>query len=127
MDLEGRAKRVDQLLSQCLDLIPLLVGEQQNELVSRVARDEARLAENVAEMDGDVLQQTISRVVAHHIVDFLEVIQVQEHYGHLRPVEQFLMGDRAGAGVTKAESPEDYARSSGLWPSYSLRSNLFSE
>ena len=71
-----------ELFRQRFDLLLLLVGEQQEEFVSRIAGNEARTADRVAQVAGDAAFWL--RVVTHHVVNVLEVVEVEEHNGHRR-------------------------------------------
>ena len=58
----------------------LEVGEQQEELVPTLPRDQVRLARASAEPLGELLQELVAGVVAERVVHELEVVEVEvEH------------------------------------------------
>ena len=71
--------------------LPLEVGQQQQELVAALARDEVGLAGAVAQALGELGEQLVPGGVAQRVVHELEVVEVQEDHADAEVVP-------AGAG-----------------------------
>ena len=62
---------------------PVDAFEQDGELVARQPRHGVGGAHGADQPLGHGLQQPIARIVAERVVDVLEVVEVEEHHGHV--------------------------------------------
>ena len=81
----GRTKRLQRALGE-VDGAALDVGraaDEDGEVVAAEARDDVRVLDAAHEPGGDAAQQLVADRVAERVVDALEVVEVDEHHGHL--------------------------------------------
>src|SRR5207302_335683 len=75
--LSGRHRRIQRTVR-----IPGQVGQQDQELVATLPRDNIRVADGFTQARADRLQELVARRVAEAVVDELEVVEVDEHQSH---------------------------------------------
>ena len=102
-DRRVAAQRLDDAVRDHLRLLRVDLRQDDSELVTAQPGQDVGLAEPAAKLRGHRLEQVVSRLVTELVVDFFEMIQVEQEHGSAAAV--------AGCGAwSPASAP---ARSAG--------------